>query len=588
VRTIDVGTAQPVLRAIEALRERYHVPITYEEPRYVYAQDLQDISYVHKGPVPAGVRLVAPRGGTIHFEYVEVSGKPQEGITALIRRLVVGYAAQGGAVFDVRERSMPSGPESNVVAVRARDKWGTFVDQPDILGTPVSIPEAQRSASEFITEILQQVRSETGCEVRWSSDVGPFENWTGKFGAEGLSARDALVELFSQSHTPIVWDMNNDPESNRFFLTFIWTPEPANVFAVSSPAASQPTQPIGPKHLPSGAETKDSGSAVETIDRTSGRALREVLEELERRYSILITYEEPLYASLDDVEDRASDIKPPLPQHPYWSFKSRTIHFQYATLNGKPQEDITALLRRLLNQYSTEGGAVFDVRERTPPGGGTEWNVIPVKAKDYSGKFAGQPDVLGTLIILPKGPQTVMYMVAEIKHQLIAAGYQVKVGDVPFSGLSIEFGTDRLPAREVLATMIGKDPTVWQLLYDPASAAYWLNVTAAPFVPNGNLPANNPQPYLVARPAPVQPTGPKHMPPAAVHHRMTTTRGRMELQSKLAQAGYYSGEPSGQWDEKTIDALKKFQAANNLPATGKLDPETIRKLGLDIAQPPYH
>jgi hypothetical protein len=323
VRTIDVGTARPVLRAIEALRERYHVPITYEEPRYVYAQDLQDISYVHKGPVPVGVRLVAPRGGTIHFEYAEVGGKPQEGMTALIRRLVSGYAARGGLGFDVRERSTPSGPEWNVVAVRARDKWGTFVNQPDILGALVSIPEAQRSAAEFITEILQQVRSETECEVIWSSDVGPFETWTGKFSAQGLSARDALVELFSHGHTPIVWDMNHDPESDRFILTFIRTPESENVFPVSSPPASQPTQPMAPKHMPA----------------------------------------------------------------------------------------------------------------------------------------------------------------------------------------------------------------------------------------------------------------------AAVLHRMTTTRGRTELQSKLAQEGYYSGEPSGQWDEKTTEALKKFQAANNLPATGKLDPDTIRKLGIDMVTP---
>jgi hypothetical protein len=585
VRTIDVGTARPVLRAIEALRERYHVPITYEEPRYVYAQDLQDISYVHKGPVPAGVRLVAPRGGTIHFEYPEVSGKPQEGITVLIRRLVAGYAAQGGPVFDVRERSTAGGPEWNVVAVRARDKWGTFVDQPDILGALVSIPEAQRSASEFVTEILQQVRSVTGCEVRWSSDVGHFETWTEKFSAQGVSARDALVELFSQSHTPIVWDMNHDPESNRFILTFIRTPEPENVFPVSSPPASQPTGPIGPKHMPSGAQTKDSGSAVEMIDRTSGRSLRDVLEELERRYSILITYEEPLYASLDDVEDRTSDLKPPLPKHRLWSLKSRTIHFQYATLNGKPQEDTTVLLRRLLNQYATEGGAVFEVRQRTLPGGATEWNVIPVKAKDYSGKFADQPDVLCTLINLHKGAQTLIHMEDEIQYQLNAAGYQFEVGATPFGGFRIEFGTDHLPAREVLATMIGKEPIVWQLLYDPASAAYWLNVTPAPFVPNGNLPANNPQPYLVARPAPVKATGTKHMPPAPVHHRMTTTWGRMELQSKLAQAGYYSGEPSGQWDEKTAEALKKFQAANNLPVTGKLDPDTIRKLGLDVITP---
>ena len=60
VRTIDVSTARPVLRAIEALRERYHVPITYEEPRYVYAQDIEDVSYIHRGSVPGGVKLIAP------------------------------------------------------------------------------------------------------------------------------------------------------------------------------------------------------------------------------------------------------------------------------------------------------------------------------------------------------------------------------------------------------------------------------------------------------------------------------------------------------------------------------------------------
>jgi len=142
VRTIDVGTARPVLRAIEALRERYHVPITYEEPRYVYAQDLQDISYVHKGPVPRGVNLVAPRAGTIHFQYAEVNGKPQEDITSLIRRLLTEYAAQGGPVFDVRERATPKGTQWNVIPVKARDTSGYFVDQPDILGAPIYIAEA--------------------------------------------------------------------------------------------------------------------------------------------------------------------------------------------------------------------------------------------------------------------------------------------------------------------------------------------------------------------------------------------------------------------------------------------------------------
>lgn len=49
------------------------------------------------------------------------------------------------------------------------------------------------------------------------------------------------------------------------------------------------------------------------------------------------------------------------------------------------------------------------------------------------------------------------------------------------------------------------------------------------------------------------------------------------------------GGPNGQWDEKTVDALKKFQAANNLPVMGRLNAETIQKLGIiDFPEPQPH
>lgn len=247
-RTIDVGTARPVLRAIEVLRERYHLPITYEEPRYVYAQDLEDISYIHKGPLPSGVRLIAPRGGTIHFRYTEVNGKPQEDTASLIHRLLAEYAAQGGPVFDVRERSEPNGPQWNVIAVKARNESGTLVDQTDILGALVSIPPAQRSASEFITEMLQQVRTETGYQVKWGTYAGRFDTPVDDLGVNNVSARDALADLFGRSTTPVIWDMNYDPEDGTYALTFIWTPQPPtplNAFFV--PPAPR-VRPTGPEH----------------------------------------------------------------------------------------------------------------------------------------------------------------------------------------------------------------------------------------------------------------------------------------------------------------------------------------------------
>ncbi|MHB8410901.1 MAG: peptidoglycan-binding domain-containing protein [Candidatus Acidiferrales bacterium] len=58
-----------------------------------------------------------------------------------------------------------------------------------------------------------------------------------------------------------------------------------------------------------------------------------------------------------------------------------------------------------------------------------------------------------------------------------------------------------------------------------------------------------------------------------------------QIQSALERGGYYSGNPNGRWDGGTQEALRRFQAANGLPATGKLDALSLQKLGLgsDIA-----
>ena len=53
-----------------------------------------------------------------------------------------------------------------------------------------------------------------------------------------------------------------------------------------------------------------------------------------------------------------------------------------------------------------------------------------------------------------------------------------------------------------------------------------------------------------------------------------------EIQQALAKDGSYSATPSGKWDDATVDATKRFQEANGLNPTGKLDAKTLQKLGL--------
>jgi len=53
-----------------------------------------------------------------------------------------------------------------------------------------------------------------------------------------------------------------------------------------------------------------------------------------------------------------------------------------------------------------------------------------------------------------------------------------------------------------------------------------------------------------------------------------------EIQTALAKNGSYAGTPNGKWDDSTVSAVKKYQAAHGLNPTGRLDAPTLQKLGL--------
>ncbi len=53
-----------------------------------------------------------------------------------------------------------------------------------------------------------------------------------------------------------------------------------------------------------------------------------------------------------------------------------------------------------------------------------------------------------------------------------------------------------------------------------------------------------------------------------------------EIQTALSRGGYFEGEPNGKWDSTTIAAMQKFQSANGLNSSGKIDATTLQKLGL--------
>jgi peptidoglycan hydrolase-like protein with peptidoglycan-binding domain len=56
------------------------------------------------------------------------------------------------------------------------------------------------------------------------------------------------------------------------------------------------------------------------------------------------------------------------------------------------------------------------------------------------------------------------------------------------------------------------------------------------------------------------------------------------VQNKLIDKGYNVGKVDGIWGSRSAAALKKYQQANGLQATGQLDQQTADTLGLESGE----
>jgi peptidoglycan hydrolase-like protein with peptidoglycan-binding domain len=69
-------------------------------------------------------------------------------------------------------------------------------------------------------------------------------------------------------------------------------------------------------------------------------------------------------------------------------------------------------------------------------------------------------------------------------------------------------------------------------------------------------------------------------PPLRSYQQAPTPDRYKEIQQALASKGYFRGEPSGEWGPDSADALKRFQAEQNLMPDGKINSLSLIALGL--------
>jgi hypothetical protein len=222
-----------------------------------------------------------------------------------------------------------------------------------------------------------------------------------------------------------------------------------------------------------------AAQTLENITVSDPRPIAAALEALERRYGLAITYEDPEYVYSSDLKDVTALVRKDGRSFPRVIVpKGGPFQFQYLVKDGKPLEETTILIRRLLTECATLGGPVFDVQQRATTRG-TEWHVIPVEVRDNQGRFVAKPALLDTPIFIPLEKRSALHVLSLICDELSRiSAHRVGLGLVPMNPLhayQVEMGAANQPARDVLANLLGQ-PMAWQLFYDPGLGWYALNI----------------------------------------------------------------------------------------------------------------
>jgi hypothetical protein len=219
------------------------------------------------------------------------------------------------------------------------------------------------------------------------------------------------------------------------------------------------------------------------------RPLSALARELEKRYQLVLTYEEGPWVAGEDLADVTREVARSdgpgrvAPTVPVIVPRKAAVRFEYAldSAKGRPA-DYTDLLSALLLQYDA-AGAPGQFRFE---GANGIYHLIPSRLKDAAGRWQPVKPVLSTPVRLADEERTVEEALQEIVAQLNEASLsKVGWGLAPlnlFHQTRIRLSADGVPAREVMRQILELLPyrATWRLNYDPTTKRYYLNFLLLP------------------------------------------------------------------------------------------------------------
>jgi hypothetical protein len=240
-----------------------------------------------------------------------------------------------------------------------------------------------------------------------------------------------------------------------------------------------------------------TGSGMHEADKlnlsvTSGRPVAEAAETLEQRHGWAVTYEDPLYVHPSELVDVTLEVRRDLDKYKpgeapkVFVPKGGDVAFEYNIEPATKQPaDSAVVVQQLLNAYAQTGHPGIFRLDRD----GQRIHIIPIASKEKNGVLATHRSAFDAVITLPAQKRDGLQLLDAFCAAVSAATKTpVVVGAVPmtqFYRYQTESGAKNEKARDFLSNELDrmtKDVKLsWQLLYDPVTKKYFLNIHAVKF-----------------------------------------------------------------------------------------------------------
>jgi hypothetical protein len=213
----DITDPRPLAMAAQELESRFGWLITYEDPRWMAASEIQDVTESVRRDGRTSPRVVIPKGGSIEFDILRAASDYQRaGHIALVRDLVLAHAAAGNpGTFRVQE----SHGRLNVVPLTAKDESEREIPQQPILDSVISLDERQKNGLVILDQFTRQLSRAAGVKVVLGMvPLNIFVNKVGTYSAHNELARDFLARFLDQMGHGFSWQLFFDPAQKIYAL----------------------------------------------------------------------------------------------------------------------------------------------------------------------------------------------------------------------------------------------------------------------------------------------------------------------------------------------------------------------------------